>query len=108
MHSTGQPDSQSCVGYVVQFCSFSHWHLIFYTLNVGICQCIMGLHFWVSEFCSGADFVEVLPIKTSKETHTKKTPLKCALFEDPKLQKNNITIAWPNNCVTFPRDFHSC
>ena len=34
--STGQPVSQSSLGYVVQFCSFSHWHLISYTLNVGI------------------------------------------------------------------------
>ena len=43
MHSTRQPVSQSGVGYVVQFCSFSHWHLIFYTLNVGIRQCMMGV-----------------------------------------------------------------
>ena len=34
MHSTGQPVSQSGVGYVVQFCSISHWHLVFYTLKV--------------------------------------------------------------------------
>ena len=43
MHSTGQPVSQSGVGYVVQFCSFSHRHLIFYALKVGTCQCIMGV-----------------------------------------------------------------
>ena len=43
MLTTGQPVSQSGVGYVVQFCSFSHWHLIFYILKVGTCQCIMGV-----------------------------------------------------------------
>ena len=73
MHSTGQHVSQSSVGYVVQFCRFSHWHLIFYTLNVGICQCIMGVDLLGSEFCSGSEFVEVSPLKTDKETHTNKT-----------------------------------
>ena len=35
MHFTRQPVSQSGVGYVVQFCSFSHWRLFFYSLNIG-------------------------------------------------------------------------
>ena len=87
MHSIRQPVSQSSVGYVVQFCSFIHWHLIFCTLNVGICQCIMGRPFWGSEFCSAAEFVEVLLQKTGKETHTKKSHKNVFYFKTPSYKK---------------------
>ena len=73
MHSTGQPVSQSGVGYVVQFCSFAHWHFIFYTLKVGTCQCIMGVDlFGVLKSVLVQEFVEVLSQKTGKK-HTQKT-----------------------------------
>ena len=89
MHSTGQPVSQSVVGYAVQLSSFSHWHLIFYTLNVGISQCIMGVDLWGSEFCSGAEFVEVLQKKKCKETHTKKVIKMCSIPR-PQATKKSI------------------
>ena len=107
MHSTGQPVSQSGVGYVVQFCSFSHWHLIFYTLKVGICQSIMGIDlFGVLKSVLVQNWVEVLSQKTGKETHTKNV-IKMFSILRPQAAKNHIKIAWPNNCVTLPRDFHS-
>ena len=94
MHSTGQPVSQTSMGSVVQFCSFSHWHLIFYTLNVGICQCIMGvdlLGFWTLFWCR---ICWGFALKKQAKKHTQKTSEKCVL------QKSNIKLAWPNNCVT--------
>ena len=82
MHSTEQPVSQSSVGCVVHFCSFSHWHLIFYTLNVGICQCIIGI-----DLCSGAEFLEFLPQKTGEETHTKNVIKVCSILRPQATKK---------------------
>ena len=109
MHSTGQLVSQSGVGYVVQFCSFSHWHLIFYTLKVGICQCIMGVDlFGVLKYVLVQNLLRfcLKKKKTGKETHTINVIKMCSILR-PQATKNNIKIAWPNNCVTLPRDFHS-
>ena len=79
MHSTGQPVSQSGVGYVVQFCSFSHWHLIFYTLKVGTCQCIMGVDlFGVLKSVLVQNLLRFC-LKNGQETHTKNV-IKCVLF----------------------------
>ena len=61
MHSTRQAVTESSVGYVVQFCSFYHWHLIFYTLNVGISQCTMGVDLFGLRILFRTEFVEVLP-----------------------------------------------
>ena len=74
MHSTGQPVSQSGVGYVVQFCSFSHWHLIFYTLKVGLvtCQCIMGVDLLgVLKSVLVQNLLRFCLKKNGQETHTK-------------------------------------
>ena len=62
--------------------------------------------FWGSEICSGAEFVEVLSQKRTRNTH-KKRHKNVFYSKTPKLQKVNIKIACLNNCVTLPRDFHS-
>ena len=73
MHSTGEPVSQSGVGYVVQFCSFSHWHLIFLQTESRHLSVHHGCRpFWGSEICSGAEFVEVLSQKRTRNTHKKR------------------------------------
>ena len=73
MHSTGQPVSQSGVGYVVQFLQL--FSLASYFLHTESRH--LSVHhgcrpFWGSEICSGAEFVEVLFQKTGKK-HTQKT-----------------------------------
>ena len=80
MHSTGQRVSRSSVEYVVVLQLFS---LASYFLHTE-CRHLSVHHgrrpFWGSEFCSGAEFVEVLPQNTDKETHTQKKRHKSVLF----------------------------
>ena len=88
MYSTGQRVSQSAVGYVVQFCSFSHWHLIFYTLKVGTSQCFMGVDlFGVLKSVMVQNLLRFCLKKTGKKKHTKNVIKMCSIPR-PQATKN--------------------
>ena len=46
-------------------------------------------------------------LKKRTKKHRQKRHKNLFYSKTPSYKKNNIKIAWPNNCVKLPRDFHS-